>query len=91
MYCGFFANRSFTAPIAETGMGKTTLLFEFLDHIRDRARTAFLFSNLCNPHGILSSILRDLGVPPGRTTSDLHWQLNELLTLRREAADALRW
>jgi general secretion pathway protein A len=28
LYCGYVANRGFTALIAEPGMGKTTLLFE---------------------------------------------------------------
>ena len=39
---GFYSNRGFTALIAPPGLGKTTLLFRFLDDIRTSARTVFL-------------------------------------------------
>jgi general secretion pathway protein A len=40
---GFLSNRGFTAMIAPPGMGKTTLLFRFLDRTRESARSVFLF------------------------------------------------
>lgn len=77
--CGFHGNRSFTVLIAEPGMGKTTLLFDFLDRIRDRARTVFLFNTLCEPNDVLSFILYDLGVTPAQTKVERHRQLNDIL------------
>src|ERR1700756_5012692 len=79
LYCGFYANRGFTALIAEPGMGKTTLLFEFIDHIAPRARTALVFESLCNLYDALFFILRDLGIQPSERVSEWHFQLKELL------------
>lgn len=79
LYCALYGNRGFTALIAGPGMGKTTLLFEFLEHIRDRAKTVFLFNTLCEPDDLLSNVLGDLGITPGASNTDKHRQLNELL------------
>ncbi len=79
LYTGFYGNRGFTVLTAEPGMGKTTLLFEFLDHIRDRAKTVFLFNTLCEAKDVLSLILQDLGVSPGATLAKKHRQLNDVL------------
>src|ERR1700678_2274871 len=54
--CGFLA------MIAKPGMGKTTLLFQALDQLRDKATTVFLFQTMCTPHEFLRAILVDLGV-----------------------------
>ena len=85
LYCGFHGNRGFTALIAEPGLGKTTLLFDFLDGIRGRARTVFLFDTLCEPDDILSSILHDLGVAPAPTAIERHLQLNDILATEARA------
>lgn len=85
LYCGFFGNRCFTVLIADPGMGKTTLLFEFLEQIRDRARTAFLFNTLCDPNDILSFILYDLGVTPAPSKVERHRQLDEILAAEARA------
>lgn len=79
LYTGFYGNRGFTVLTAEPGMGKTTLLFEFLDQIRDRAKTVFLFNTLCKAKDILSLILQDLAVVPGRSLAEKHRQLNNVL------------
>jgi type II secretory pathway predicted ATPase ExeA len=79
LYAGFYANRGFTVLIAEPGMGKTTLLFEFLDQIRAKARTVFLFDTLCEPKDVLSLILQDLGLTPGENAVQRRSQLNEIL------------
>jgi type II secretory pathway predicted ATPase ExeA len=79
LYTGFYGNRGFTVLIAEPGMGKTTLLFDFLDHIRDRAKTVFIFETLCEPRDLLSLIVQDLGMTPGETVAERHRQLNEFL------------
>src|SRR6202051_3162510 len=36
-------NRGFLTLIAQPGMGKTSLLFHFLEGLRDKARTVFMF------------------------------------------------
>jgi len=79
LYCAFYANRGFTALIAEPGMGKTTLLFEFLEHIKGCSKTVFLFNTFCGPDDIVTYILRDSGVVPGPTVADRYHQINETL------------
>ena len=46
---GVTSGRGFTALIAKPGMGKTTLLFDLLNKVKDQARTAFLFQSQCSP------------------------------------------
>ena len=75
---GFFSNRGFTAMIAPPGMGKTTLLFRFLEDIRKSARTVFLFDidSECEPREFVGYILRDLGITPGKGSAEMHEQLS---------------
>jgi len=40
---GIKADRGFLALIAESGMGKTTLLYRLMEELHDSARTVFLF------------------------------------------------
>ncbi len=74
---GYSSNRGFIALIAPPGMGKTTLLFRFLEEIRQSARTAFIFDidPQCEPREIVSFILRDIGVVPGKDHAEMHEQL----------------
>src|SRR5258708_7832120 len=74
---GYSSNRGFIALIAPPGMGKTTLLFRFLEEIRQSARTAFVFDidPQCEPREIVSFILRDIGIVPGRDHAEMHEQL----------------
>jgi len=58
---GLDSRRGFTALIAHPGMGKTTLLFEFLGRMKEAARTVFLFQPQPTPRDLLRSILDDLG------------------------------
>jgi type II secretory pathway predicted ATPase ExeA len=75
------SNRGFTAMIAPPGMGKTTLLFRFLDDIRETSRSIFLFDidPACEPRDLVGYILRDLGITPGKTSSEMHEQLSDAL------------
>jgi len=77
----FFSNRGFTSLIAPPGMGKTTLLFRFLDDIRESARTVFLFDldSECGARELISHILRDMGITPGASSGDMHEQLNRVV------------
>jgi general secretion pathway protein A len=79
LYYGYHSNRGFTALIAQPGMGKTTLLFQFLQNIRQKARTVFLFQTQCNTRELLRYLLFDLGITPGEDVAEMHQQLNSVL------------
>lgn len=77
---GIESGRGFVGLIAEPGMGKTTLLFQFMEQFRDSARTAFLFQTQGNTREFLSNLIADLGLAPDdRDLSTLQRQLNEVL------------
>jgi type II secretory pathway predicted ATPase ExeA len=77
---GVETGRGFMSLIAEPGMGKTTLLFQLMEHFRDSARTAFLFQTQGNTREFLANLIADLGlVPDDRDLSTLQRQLNEVL------------
>jgi len=78
---GYHGNRGFTAMIAPPGMGKTTLLFRFLESIRESARTVFLFDidADCEPRDFIGYILRDIGITPGQSSSEMHEQFSMAL------------
>jgi general secretion pathway protein A len=84
---GFFRNRGFTAMIAPPGMGKTTLLFRFLEDIRESARSVFLFDidAECEPREFLGYILRDIGITPGQSSFEMHEQLSSALVTETRA------
>ena len=70
----------FVAMIAKPGMGKTTLLFQALDQLRDKATTVFLFQTMCTPHEFLRAILFDLGVQQTEgTLFELQVKFNDFL------------
>jgi len=74
------AGRGFTALIAEPGMGKTTLLFDFLNKVRKLAKTVFLFQAYRSPQDLLRSLLEDLGIEDdGQDFVRVHRKLNECL------------
>lgn len=77
---GVSTGRGFTAIIAYPGMGKTTLLFDFLLKIKNYAHTVFLFQ----PHGdardLIRCLLADIGIEDDGTDSvRMHRKLNEFL------------
>ncbi|HKT10600.1 MAG TPA: AAA family ATPase [Terriglobia bacterium] len=77
---GIETGRGFVSLIAEPGMGKTTLLFQFMEQFRDSARTVFLFQTQGSTREFLSNLIADLGlVPDDRDLSALQRQLNEVL------------
>ena len=86
---GFHSNRGFTALIAPPGLGKTTLLFRFLDDIRTSARTVFLFDSLCEPLELVNAMLRDLGITPGRNGVEMREQLKDVVVSEARAGRRL--
>lgn len=78
---GFYNNRGFIAMIAPPGMGKTTLLYRFLEDTRETARSVFLFDidPDCKPRDFVGYILLEFGVTPAQTSSEMHNQLGEAL------------
>ena len=59
---GVSTGRGFTALIAMPGMGKTTLLFELLNKVRDHTKAVFLFQSRGSSQDLLRSLLEDLGI-----------------------------
>jgi general secretion pathway protein A len=55
-------NRGFLALIAKPGMGKTSLLYQYLEMLRDQARTAFVYQTDCDSREFLRHILLDLDI-----------------------------
>jgi general secretion pathway protein A len=77
---GVSTGRGFTALIAKPGMGKTTILFDLLNMVKDQARTAFLFQSQCSPRDMLGSLLDDLGIEhKGSDMAKMQRKLNECL------------
>jgi N-acetylmuramoyl-L-alanine amidase/type II secretory pathway predicted ATPase ExeA len=77
---GILDDRGFLALIAEPGMGKTTLLYQILERLKDKARVAFVFQTQCNSHDFVQYVLSDLGVnTSGMGLVAMHNALNDLL------------
>jgi N-acetylmuramoyl-L-alanine amidase/type II secretory pathway predicted ATPase ExeA len=77
---GILDGRGFLALIAEPGMGKTTLLYQVLEALRDTARAAFLFQTQCNSREFFQYLLSELGVDStGMGLVAMHNKLNEML------------
>jgi N-acetylmuramoyl-L-alanine amidase/type II secretory pathway predicted ATPase ExeA len=73
-------DRGFLALIAEPGMGKTTLLYQVLEGLRDSARAVFLFQTQCNSREFFQYLMSELGVDStGMGIVAMHNKLNELL------------
>jgi general secretion pathway protein A len=71
----------FVALIATPGLGKTTLLFQTLDLLRDKARIVFLFQTISSPLDLMRALLSGLGVRqmPGNLV-EMQLRLKDLLT-----------
>jgi type II secretory pathway predicted ATPase ExeA/outer membrane protein OmpA-like peptidoglycan-associated protein len=78
---GIDCDFGFQVLVAQPGMGKTTLLFNFLERFRTTAHTAFLFQPQPNPCELLQSVLFELGTNSEETSMrKLSEQLNQVLT-----------
>ncbi len=77
---GILGGRGFLALIAEPGMGKTTLLYQVLEGLRDTARVAYLFQTQCDSREFFQYLLSELGVDTrGMGLVGMHTKLNEML------------
>ncbi len=77
---GTDTNRGFLALIAEPGMGKTSLLYQYLEGLRNKSRAAFIFQTDCGSDDFIRHILVDLNLDPaGKDLPAMHGMLNEVL------------
>jgi len=77
---GIADNRGFFALVAEPGMGKTTLLYQLLEVLRDTTRTVLVSQTQCNSREFIEYILQGLGVEvKGMGLVAMHGKLNEIL------------
>lgn len=78
---GTESRRGFLALIAKPGMGKTSLLYQYMEGLRGKARTAFVFRTDCNSQDFLHQVLADAGVDnPPRDLPAMYESLDRLLT-----------
>ena len=83
---GIEAGRGFVAMIAQPGMGKTTLLFQFLELLGNSARSVFLFHTQCNSHEFFHYLLSDMGIDSqGQDLARMHDHLNQALLAEARA------
>jgi type II secretory pathway predicted ATPase ExeA len=83
---GLESNRGFVALIAKPGMGKTSLLFHFLEGIKNTARTAFIFQTDCHRRELFRHILADFGLDAsGKDLPGMHQMFNKLLIEEMQA------
>jgi general secretion pathway protein A len=90
LHYGVENDRGFLALIAPPGMGKTAMLFHFLENVRNQARTAFLFQAAGDSRDFMRYLLTDLGIES--STVDLpgmHNKLNQLLAEEMRAGRRL--
>jgi general secretion pathway protein A len=78
---GIESGCGFVALIADPGLGKTTLLYQTLDILRDNARIVFLFQTISTPLDLLRALLSGLGVRELRgNLVEMQIMLKELLS-----------
>lgn len=77
---GTETNRGFLTLIAKPGMGKTSLLFQYLEGQREKALTAFVFQTNGDSRDLMRYLLADLGLNgEGKDLPEMHSILNRLL------------
>ena len=83
---GTESNRGFLTLIAQPGMGKTSLLFRYLEGLRNKARTVFLFQTDGDSRDLMFYVLADLGLDgTGKDLPEMHAMLNQVLTKEMRA------
>jgi general secretion pathway protein A len=80
LHYGTELNRGFLTLIAKPGMGKTSLLFQYLEGLRDKARTVFLFQTDCDSTDLMRYLLAELGIDgKGMDLREMRAVLNQVL------------
>jgi type II secretory pathway predicted ATPase ExeA len=83
---GTDTNRGFLALIAEPGMGKTSLLYQYLEGVRNKSRAVYIFQTDCDSEDFIRHILVDLSLDPaGKDLPTMHGMLNEVLLAEMRA------
>jgi general secretion pathway protein A len=86
LYYGVEADRGFMALIAQPGMGKTTLLLQLMERLRQSACVAFLFQTQCGSQEFLRYLLAEMGIETcGHDVVQMHKQLNDALVRLKHA------
>jgi len=79
-------NRGFLTLIAKPGMGKTSLLFHYLEGLRNKARTVFLFQTDGDSTELMRYLLADLGLDgKGMDLPEMRAVLSQVLLGEMEA------
>src|ERR1700688_2056319 len=79
-------NRGFLTLIAQPGMGKTSLLFHYLEGLREKARTVFLFQTDGDSRELMTYVLADLGLDgKGMDLPEMRAVLSQVLMGEMEA------
>ena len=77
---GIRDTRGFLALIAEPGMGKTTLLYQLAQELRDTSRIVHVSQTQCDSREFIQYILQELGVDVSNIGFvAMHGKLNEIL------------
>jgi type II secretory pathway predicted ATPase ExeA len=77
---GIRDTRGFLALVAEPGMGKTTLLYQLAQELRDTTRIVHVSQTQCNSREFIEYILQELGLEVnGISFVAMHGKLNEIL------------
>jgi type II secretory pathway predicted ATPase ExeA len=77
---GIRDTRGFLALIAEPGMGKTTLLYQLAQELRETTRIVHVSQTQCDSREFIEYILQELGVDVGGISFvAMHGKLNEIL------------
>ena len=86
---GIETRRGLLVLTGEAGTGKTSILNQILDWLRQRGRsTAFIFQTRVEPIGLLRLILADFGLPcESKSKSELIRKLHQWLLQRHAVKD----
>jgi general secretion pathway protein A len=77
---GTETNRGFLALVAKPGMGKTSLLYQYMEDLRGKARTAFIFRTDCDSREFIRQVLLDFDIDAGgKDLPAMHETLNKVL------------
>lgn len=87
---GIEAELGFITLTGSPGSGKTTILFEVMRRLREKARIVFIFQTISTPADLIRSLLIELGVKETQgSLAEMQSQLNEILVAQSSAGKRL--